>query len=151
MSNCLLHDALSKIDYGHTRHCEDCREVCVCQWTTQRAFWKIWVGVCVWLSGRWRFKTLRCLCLRHASVGYTVIDYYPLLLCLVPVCTVSEYGTHWALMWTHLFQVPTRGIQAPSSPCTRSLRWAQDPCVLTVFISSRAIPLFSGLPAKLKF
>ena len=27
-------DALSQIDYGHTRHCEDC----LCQQTTQRAF-----------------------------------------------------------------------------------------------------------------
>ena len=27
-------DALSQIDYGHTRHCEDC----LCQRTTQRAF-----------------------------------------------------------------------------------------------------------------
>ena len=27
-------DALSQIDYGHTRHCEDCKEVCVCQRTT---------------------------------------------------------------------------------------------------------------------
>ena len=40
-------DILSQIDYGQTRHCEDCS----CQRTTQRAFWKIWVGVCVWLSG----------------------------------------------------------------------------------------------------
>ena len=31
-------DALSQIDYGHTRHCEDCKEVCLCQRTTQRAF-----------------------------------------------------------------------------------------------------------------
>ena len=36
-------DALSQIDYGLTRHCEDC----LCRWTMQRAFWKIWVGVCV--------------------------------------------------------------------------------------------------------
>ena len=41
-------DALSQIDYGHTKHCEDC----LCQQTTQRAFWKIFVGVCVWLSRR---------------------------------------------------------------------------------------------------
>ena len=27
--------ALSQIDYGHTRHCEDCKEVCLCQRTTQ--------------------------------------------------------------------------------------------------------------------
>ena len=45
----------------------------------------------------------------------------------MPVCTVSEYGTHWALMWTHLFQVPTKGIRAPSSPCTQALRWAGIP------------------------
>ena len=31
-----------------TRQCEDC----LCQRTMQRAFWKIWVGVCIWLSGR---------------------------------------------------------------------------------------------------
>ena len=24
-------DALSQIDYGHTRHCEDCKDVCLCQ------------------------------------------------------------------------------------------------------------------------
>ena len=30
-------DILSQIDYGQTRHCEDC----LCQRTTQRAFWKI--------------------------------------------------------------------------------------------------------------
>ena len=41
-------DALSQIDYGHTKHCEDCS----CQQTTQRAFWKIFVRVCVWLSRR---------------------------------------------------------------------------------------------------
>ena len=40
-------DELSQIDYGHTRHREDC----LCQQTTQRAFWKICVGVSVWLSG----------------------------------------------------------------------------------------------------
>ena len=42
-------DALSQIDYRHTRHCEDC----LCQWTMQRALWKIWVGVSLWLSWRW--------------------------------------------------------------------------------------------------
>ena len=42
-------EALSLIDYRHTRHCGDCW----CQQTTLRAFWKIWVEVCVWLSGRW--------------------------------------------------------------------------------------------------
>ena len=42
-------DALSQIDYRHTKHCEDW----FCQRTTQRAFLKIWVGVCVWLSERW--------------------------------------------------------------------------------------------------
>ena len=36
-------DTLSQIDYGHTRHCEDCKEVCLCQRTTQRAFWKFWI------------------------------------------------------------------------------------------------------------
>ena len=40
-------DALSQIDYGHTRHCKDCKEVCLSQRTTQKAFWKIWVWVCV--------------------------------------------------------------------------------------------------------
>ena len=30
-------DALSQIDYGHNGHCENC----LCQRTTQRAFWKI--------------------------------------------------------------------------------------------------------------
>ena len=30
-------DALSQIDYGHTRHCEDC----LCQRTTERVFRKI--------------------------------------------------------------------------------------------------------------
>ena len=30
-------DALSQIDYGHTRRCKDCKEVCLCQRTTQRA------------------------------------------------------------------------------------------------------------------
>ena len=43
-------DAFWKVDYGHTRHCEDCKEVCLCQRTTQRAFWKIWQGVCAWLN-----------------------------------------------------------------------------------------------------
>ena len=28
-------DTLLQIDYGHTRHCEDCKEVCLCQRTTQ--------------------------------------------------------------------------------------------------------------------
>ena len=44
-------DALSQIDYWHTIHCEGCKEVCLCKRTTQRAFWKICVGVCTWLSG----------------------------------------------------------------------------------------------------
>ena len=43
--------ALSQIDCRHTRHRADCKEVCLCQWTMQRAFWKIWVGL--WLSERW--------------------------------------------------------------------------------------------------
>ena len=30
-------DALSQIDYGHNRHCENC----LCQRTTQSVFWKI--------------------------------------------------------------------------------------------------------------
>ena len=34
-------DALSQIDYGHTSHFKDCKEVCLCQQTTQRAFWKL--------------------------------------------------------------------------------------------------------------
>ena len=38
--NDLPTDALSQIDYGHIRHCEDC----LYQRTTQRTFWKIWVG-----------------------------------------------------------------------------------------------------------
>ena len=42
-------EALSQIDYGHPRHCGDGG----CQQSTLRAFWKVWVGVCVWLSGRW--------------------------------------------------------------------------------------------------
>ena len=46
-------DVLSQIDYGHTRHCEDWKEVCLCQLKTPLVFWKIWVGVCAWLSGRW--------------------------------------------------------------------------------------------------
>ena len=44
----LSSEALSQIDYRHTRHCGDCW----CQQTTLRAFWKILVEVCVWLSGR---------------------------------------------------------------------------------------------------
>ena len=57
-------DALPQIDNWHTIHCEGCKEVCLRQRTMQRAFWKIYVGVCTWLSGRTappRFKTLRCL------------------------------------------------------------------------------------------
>ena len=49
--NCLLMHC-DKSKYGHTRHCEDCKEVCLRQRTTRRAFWRIWVGVCAWLSGR---------------------------------------------------------------------------------------------------
>ena len=63
--NDLPTDALSQIDYGHIRHCEDC----LYQRTTQRTFRKIWVGICVWLSRRWasppppplRFKKLHRL------------------------------------------------------------------------------------------
>ena len=29
------------IDYGHTGHCQDCKEVCLCERTTQRTFWEI--------------------------------------------------------------------------------------------------------------
>ena len=38
--NCLLMHC-DKSKYGHTRHCEDCKEVCLCQRTTRRAFWRI--------------------------------------------------------------------------------------------------------------
>ena len=38
-------DALSQIDYGHSRHCEDWKEVCLCQLKTPKVFWKIWVRV----------------------------------------------------------------------------------------------------------
>ena len=55
-------DALSQIDYGHTRLCDYCKEVCFCQRTTQRVFRKIWVGVYVWVSGR-------CLLPRHLHVS----------------------------------------------------------------------------------
>ena len=41
--------ALPQNVYWHTRHCEHC----LCQRTTQGAFWKNWEGVYVWLSGRW--------------------------------------------------------------------------------------------------
>ena len=34
-------NALSKIDYGHSRHREDCKEACFCQRITQRALCKI--------------------------------------------------------------------------------------------------------------
>ena len=44
-------DALSQIDLRtDARHCEDCKEVRLCRRTTQRAFWKIWVGICAWLG-----------------------------------------------------------------------------------------------------
>ena len=41
-------DALSQIDYWHRW-----KNVCLCQLKTPRVFWKIWVAVCPWLSGRW--------------------------------------------------------------------------------------------------
>ena len=55
----LTTDALSQIDYGNTRHCEDCKEFCWCQEKTQRTFWKICVGVCAWLGGRWASRTFQ--------------------------------------------------------------------------------------------
>ena len=39
----LTTNALSQINYRHTRHYEDCKEVCLCQQTMQTAFWKICV------------------------------------------------------------------------------------------------------------
>ena len=39
--------------HKNTRHCEDYKEVCVYQRTTQRAFKKTWTGVCPRLSERW--------------------------------------------------------------------------------------------------
>ena len=53
-NNCLLtHCHKSITDTLDTA--KDCKEVCLCQRTTQKAFWKIWVWVCVrvWLSRRW--------------------------------------------------------------------------------------------------
>ena len=46
-------DALSQIDYGHSRHCEDWKEVCLCQLKTPKVFWKnnLSKGT-IWLSGR---------------------------------------------------------------------------------------------------
>ena len=61
-------DALSQIDYGYTRHCEDC----FCQRTTQRAFLENLSKGMRWLSGRWappRVKTLRRLWLVDCSAG----------------------------------------------------------------------------------
>ena len=52
-NNCLLtHSHNSITDTLDTA--KDCKEVCLCQRTTQKAFWKIWVWVCVcvWLSRR---------------------------------------------------------------------------------------------------
>ena len=63
-------DALSQIDLRtDARHCEDCKEVRMYRRTTQRAFWKIWVGICAWLGEKCappprRFKTLLRRCVR---------------------------------------------------------------------------------------
>ena len=38
--NCLVTHC-DKSKYEHTRHSEDCKEVCLCQRTTRRAFWRI--------------------------------------------------------------------------------------------------------------
>ena len=43
-------NVLLQINYGHTRHCQNCKEICLCQQTRQKVFWKIWVGVCGRLS-----------------------------------------------------------------------------------------------------
>ena len=59
--------------------------------------------------------------------------------------TVLEYGTRWALMWTH----PT--LSATSTLCTRAQKWTLGPCVHTVFFfSSVAVHCFF-LAAKLVF
>ena len=59
LNNCLLMHC-HKLTTGTLYNAK----VCLRQQTMQRAFWKIYVGVCTWLSGRTappRFKTLRCL------------------------------------------------------------------------------------------
>ena len=37
----MLTDALSRINYGHTRHCEDCKNVCLCNKKCKGHFEKI--------------------------------------------------------------------------------------------------------------
>ena len=76
-------DALSQIDYWHTVHCEGCKEVCLSQWTTQRAFWKICVGVCTWLSGRkashiWKHSTTSDMCQSKLLLPWTTRLKYSL-------------------------------------------------------------------------
>ena len=75
---------------------------------------------------------------------------------------VPEYGTRWALMWTHpsIFssthaRIPARW-RCPSTrsrPCTRdrAQKWAPSPCVHTTFVSFRQFTaLFSLLNSCFK-
>ena len=76
-------DALSQIDYWHTIHCEGCKEVCLRQQTMQRAFWKICVGVCTWLSGRkashvWKHSTASDMCRSKLLLPWTTRVKYSL-------------------------------------------------------------------------
>ena len=71
--------------------------------------------------------------------------------------TVPEYGSRWALMWTHPTSSTQGRIQAmyqypstTSTPCTRAQKWVPGPCVHTVFVGSVAVHSFV-LAAKLVF
>lgn len=88
----LTTDALSQIDYGNTRHCENCKELCWCQETTQRTFWKICVAVWAWLSGRWASRTFQKAPLPLVS---TKCRIYLINQLLDTKPDKSSLGTHW--------------------------------------------------------
>ena len=87
----------SQIDCGHTRHCEDC----LCQRKTQRVFWKVWVWVFEWLSGRSApippLKTFRRLCVLFIrnQLAFTVRKFGS----LPNLQSVSEWTENIERLW----------------------------------------------------
>ena len=105
-NNCLLtHCHKSITDTLDT--VKDCKEVYLCQRTTQKAFWKIWVWVCVcvWLSRRWASGSPPPYVWKRSAVSCG--GPLQLILCLTK-CFVFKGRTCFRLnvVWTNCLSFP---------------------------------------------
>ena len=94
-------DALSQIDYGHTRHCErftldieDWIEVCLGQLKSSRVFWKIWVGVYTWPSENLQIDSSFFASYRT----HTMNDFASLRIFMIQGRRTQRKQNHWLLI-----------------------------------------------------